>query len=59
LASAPDDICDIFAKFMQRTYADDVWMPSDLVLDETPFGALQLTADEVQSVLLVLFQQQR
>jgi hypothetical protein len=24
LASGPDDICNIFADFIQRTYADDV-----------------------------------
>jgi hypothetical protein len=28
-ASGPDNICDIFADFIQRTYADDVWVPSD------------------------------
>jgi hypothetical protein len=22
-------ICDLFAEFIQRTYADDAWMPSD------------------------------
>jgi hypothetical protein len=41
-----------------RTYADDVWVPSDpgqdLVQDDPPFGALQFTVDEVQSVLLEL-----
>jgi hypothetical protein len=58
LASGPDDICNLFADFIQRTYADDVWMPSDpvpdLVQDDPPFGALQFTVDEVQSVLLEL-----
>jgi hypothetical protein len=50
--------CNLFADFIQRTYADDVWVPSDpgpdLVQDEQPFGVLQFTADEVQSVLLEL-----
>jgi hypothetical protein len=39
-------------------YADDTWVPSDperdLVQDDPPFGALQFTVDEVQSVLLEL-----
>jgi hypothetical protein len=26
LASGPDDICNLFADFMQQTYADDVWV---------------------------------
>jgi hypothetical protein len=58
LASGPDEICNIFADFIQRTYFDDVWMPSDpgpdRVQDDTSFGALQFTVDEVQSVLLEL-----
>jgi hypothetical protein len=58
LASGPDDICNLFADFIQRTYADDVWVSSDprpdLVEDNPPFGALQFTVDEVQSVLLEL-----
>jgi hypothetical protein len=49
LASSPDDICDLFADFIQRTYADQ-----DLVQDDPPFGALQFTLDEVQSILLEL-----
>jgi hypothetical protein len=28
LASGPDDICILLADFIQRTYADDVWVPS-------------------------------
>jgi hypothetical protein len=28
LASGPDDICNLFADFIQRTYVDDVWVPS-------------------------------
>jgi hypothetical protein len=57
-ASGPDDICNLNADFIQRTYADDVWVPSDpgpdLEQDDPPFGALQFTVDEVQSVLLEL-----
>jgi hypothetical protein len=29
LESGPDDICNLFADFIQRTYADDAWVPSD------------------------------
>jgi hypothetical protein len=58
-ASGPDDICDVFADFIQRTYADDVWVSSDpgpdLVQDDPPFSALQITVNEVQSVLLELY----
>jgi hypothetical protein len=57
LASGPDDICNLFADLIQRTYAD-AWVPSDpgpdLVQDDPPFVALQFTVDEVQSVLLDL-----
>jgi hypothetical protein len=56
LASGANDICNLFADFIQRTYGDDLWVLSDpgpdLVLDDPLFGALQFTADEVQSVLL-------
>jgi hypothetical protein len=45
LASGPDDICDLFAKFIQQTNTDDVWIPSDcgsyLVPYDPHFGALQ------------------
>jgi hypothetical protein len=27
LASGPEEICNLFAEFMQRTYTDDVWCP--------------------------------
>jgi hypothetical protein len=58
LASGPDDICNLVADFIQRKYADDVWVPSDperdLMQDDPPFGARQFTVDEVQSVLLEL-----
>jgi hypothetical protein len=56
LACGPDDICNLFAAFIQRTYVDDVWAPSDpgadLVKDEPRLGAFHFTVDEVQSVLL-------
>jgi hypothetical protein len=44
LTSGPEEICDLFAEFIQQTCADDVWVPSDS-------GALQFTSDEVVSVL--------
>jgi hypothetical protein len=54
LASDPVEICDLFVEFIQRTYTDDFWVPSDPgpehVLDDSPFGALQFTSDEVESV---------
>jgi hypothetical protein len=58
LASDPDDICNLFVDCIQHTYADDVRVPSDLgadlLQDDPPFSALQLTVDEVQCVLLEL-----
>jgi hypothetical protein len=55
LASDPEDICDLFAEFIQRTYTEDVWMLSDPgpehVPDDPPFDALQFTSNEVESVL--------
>jgi hypothetical protein len=51
LASGPDDICDLFADFIQPTYADDGCL---LILDQIScrkihqFGALQFTVDKVQ-----------
>jgi hypothetical protein len=48
--------CNLFADFIKRTYADDIWVLSDpgpdLLQDDPTFGALQFTVDEVQSVLL-------
>jgi hypothetical protein len=50
LAPGPD--------FIQRTYTDDAWVPSDpgpdLVQDDPPLGALQFAVNEVQSVSLEL-----
>jgi hypothetical protein len=51
LASGLDDICNLFADFIQRTYADDL---PDLMQDNPPFGALQFTVDELQNLLLEL-----
>jgi hypothetical protein len=55
LASGPEKICDLFAEFIQRTYADDVWVPSDPgpehVPDDPPVGAFQFISDEGESVL--------
>jgi hypothetical protein len=55
LASGPEEIFDLFAEFIQQTYTDDVWMPSDPgpehVPDDPTFGALQFTIAEVESVL--------
>jgi hypothetical protein len=48
----PLEICDLFAEFIQRTYTDDVWVPSDPgpehVPDDPPFSALQFTSEEVE-----------
>jgi hypothetical protein len=49
LASGPEKICDLFAKSVQRTYANDVWVLSDPgpehVPDDPLFGAFQFTSD--------------
>jgi hypothetical protein len=56
--SESQEICDLFAKFMKGTYANDPWVPSDLgpddVRDELPFGPLQFTVLEVLNALLDL-----
>jgi hypothetical protein len=41
-ASGLQEICDLLAKFIKRTYVDDSWVPS------SPFELLQLTALEVE-----------
>jgi hypothetical protein len=55
LAIGPEEICDLFAEFIQRTYTDDIWVPVDFcpehVPNDSPFGSLQFTLDEVESVL--------
>jgi hypothetical protein len=43
LASGPEEICDLFVEFIQRTYTDDVWVSSD--------PGPEFTSDEVESVL--------
>jgi hypothetical protein len=58
LAFGPEEICDLFAELIQRTYlgADHVWVPSGPkhVPDDPPFGMLHFISDEVESVLQVL-----
>jgi hypothetical protein len=55
LASGSEEIFDLFAEFIKRTYTDNVWVPSDPGLehvpDDPPFDALQFILDEVESVL--------
>jgi hypothetical protein len=52
------EICDLFARFMERTYANEPWGPSnpgpDDVSDEPPFESLQFTVLEVLNTLLDL-----
>jgi hypothetical protein len=56
--SGSQEICDLFAGFIERTYADEPWVPSDPgpgdVSDETPFGSLQFTVLKVLNALLDL-----
>jgi hypothetical protein len=58
LASGLQEIFDLFAEFIERTYVDDSWVPlspkPDLVNDEPPFGSLQFTVSEVENALLEL-----
>jgi hypothetical protein len=65
LASGLEDIYELFAEFIQRTYmfvvlryiyigiyTDDVWVTSDPGPEHVPpFGALQFTTDRVKSIL--------
>jgi hypothetical protein len=55
LPSGSEEICDLCAEFIQRTYTDDGWVASDPspehVPDESPFGAIQFTSDKVESGL--------
>jgi hypothetical protein len=52
------EICDLFAGFIERTYANEPWVPSDpgpgVVGDEPAFGSLQFTVLEVLNALLDL-----
>jgi hypothetical protein len=58
LVSGSQEICDLFAEFIERTYVDDSWVPSssgaDLVNNEPPFGSLQFFVSEVKNALLEL-----
>jgi hypothetical protein len=51
-------ISDLFARFMERTYANVPWVPSDPgpddVGDEPPFESLQFNVLEVLNALLDL-----
>jgi hypothetical protein len=40
LASGPEEICDLFAEFIQQTYAVDVWVPSDPGSEHVPDNLL-------------------
>jgi hypothetical protein len=55
-ASVSQVICDLFAGLMERTYANEPWVPSepgpDDVSDEQPFKSLQFTGLEVFNALL-------
>jgi hypothetical protein len=55
LASGPEKICDLFVEFIQQTYTNDVWVPSNSgpehVPEDPPFGSLQFISDEVESVM--------
>jgi hypothetical protein len=52
------EICDLFARFIERTNANKPWVPSDPrlddVSDEPPFRSLQFTVLEVLTALLDL-----
>jgi hypothetical protein len=56
--SGSQEICDLFAGFIVRTYADEPWVPSDPgpgdVSDEPPFGSIQFSLLEVLNALLDL-----
>jgi hypothetical protein len=56
--SGSQEMCDLFVKFIERTYADEPWVPLDPgpgdVSDEPPFGSLQFTVLEVLNALLDL-----
>jgi hypothetical protein len=45
LASGPEEICDLFMELMQRTYTDDVWVPSNPGPWANPNGAVVMTTD--------------
>jgi hypothetical protein len=54
--SGSQETCDLFAGFIERTYANELWVPSDPgdVGDELPFGSLLFTDLEVLNALLGL-----
>jgi hypothetical protein len=58
LGSGSQEICELFARFIERTYANEPWVPSDPrpddVSDDSPFGTFQFTVLEVLNALLGL-----
>jgi hypothetical protein len=56
--SGSQETCDLFARFIERTYANKSWVPSDPgpgdVSDEPPFESLQFAVLEVLNALLDL-----
>jgi hypothetical protein len=56
--SGSQETCDLFARFIERTYANKPWVPSDpgpgYVSDEPPFGSFQFAVLEVLNALLDL-----
>jgi hypothetical protein len=57
-ALCSQESCDLFTRFMEQTYANKPWVPSDpgpdYVSDEPPFASLQFTVLEVMNALLGL-----
>jgi hypothetical protein len=54
----PDDICDLFADSIQRTYANDVWVPSDprpdLVQDDSEELCIRFCASNFSFLLQII-----
>jgi hypothetical protein len=58
VATTTEAKCELFAKFIQSSYANDEWEPSDpgpeVLSDEIPLGSLQLLVTEVECALMDL-----
>jgi hypothetical protein len=58
VATTTETKCELFAKFIQSSYANDEWEPSDpgreVLSDEIPLGSLQLSVTEVECALMDL-----
>jgi hypothetical protein len=52
--SGSQEICDLFARFMERTYANEPWVRSDPGPDDVSDESLQFTVLEVLNALLNL-----